>query len=97
MALFDLLGRRWAMGIIWNLYRGPSTFRSLQDACGRKSGAISPSILNARIRDLREAKLVSRTIEGYELTALGKELFIHMEPLDPWSRRWGKALAASHS
>ena len=30
MALFDLLGRRWAMGIIWNLAAGPATFRALQ-------------------------------------------------------------------
>ncbi|HUI71032.1 MAG TPA: hypothetical protein VL354_10975 [Spirochaetia bacterium] len=29
MAL-DLLGRRWAMGILWNLAGGPSTFRALQ-------------------------------------------------------------------
>jgi DNA-binding HxlR family transcriptional regulator len=92
MALFDLLGRRWAMGIIWNLYRGPSTFRDLQAACERKSGTISPSILNGRIRDLREAKLVSRTVDGYELTDLGKELFVLLEPLAPWSRKWSAEL-----
>jgi DNA-binding HxlR family transcriptional regulator len=93
MALFDLLGRRWAMGIVWNLYSGgPSTFRDLQSACERKSGTISPSILNSRIKDLQEAKLVSRTIEGYELTALGKELFLLLEPLAPWSQKWSKAL-----
>jgi DNA-binding HxlR family transcriptional regulator len=94
MALFDLLGRRWAMGIVWNLYRGPSTFRRLQSACEMKSGAISPSILNTRIKDLREARLVVRTLHGYELTALGKELFVLLEPLDPWSRRWGAKLSA---
>jgi DNA-binding HxlR family transcriptional regulator len=92
MALFDLLGRRWAMGIIWNLYRGPSTFRNLQSACESKGGIISPSILNSRIKDLQEAKLVKRTIDGYELTKMGKELFVLLEPLDPWSRKWGKAL-----
>ena len=32
MAAFDLLGRRWAMGIIWNLSKGPATFRSLAGA-----------------------------------------------------------------
>ncbi len=92
MALFDLLGRRWAMGIIWNLYRGPLTFRSLQSACERKSGTISPSILNSRIKDLQEANLVMRTLDGYELTQLGKELFILLESLDPWSQKWRSSL-----
>jgi DNA-binding HxlR family transcriptional regulator len=32
MVLFDLLSRRWAMGILWNLAEGPRTFRDLQDA-----------------------------------------------------------------
>jgi len=87
MALFGLLGRRWAMGIVWNLYQGPLTFRSLQGACEKKSGTISPSLLNSRIKDLREARLITRTLEGYELTLLGKELFVLLEPLDPWSRK----------
>jgi DNA-binding HxlR family transcriptional regulator len=94
MALFDLLGRRWAMGIVWNLYRGPATFRGLQAACEKKSGKISPSILNSRIKDLQEAKLVTRTLEGYELTPLGEELFVLLKPLDPWARKWSVKLPA---
>ena len=93
MALFDLLGRRWAMGIIWNLAAGPATFRALQSPTGRIQGkAISPSILNARLKDLQEAKLVVRTLDGYGLTPLGRQLFTLIEPLDPWSLEWGKAL-----
>jgi DNA-binding HxlR family transcriptional regulator len=93
MALFDLLGRRWAMGIIWNLAAGPATFRALQSPTGRVNGkTISPSILNARLKDLQEAQLVERTLDGYALTSLGKELFTLIEPLDLWSLEWGKAL-----
>jgi DNA-binding HxlR family transcriptional regulator len=92
MALFDLLGRRWAMGIVWNLAGGPMTFRALQAACERKSGTISPSILNSRIKDLQEAKLLERTTDGYELTELGRELFALLEPLHPWALKWGKSL-----
>jgi DNA-binding HxlR family transcriptional regulator len=92
MALFDLLGRRWAMGIIWNLAAGPSTFRALQGLQGRTSGTISPSTLNARLKDLQEARLVMRTLDGYELTELGRELFTLIEPLDAYSQRWGEAL-----
>ena len=80
------------MGIVWNLYRGPSTFRNLQEACERKSGKISPSVLNSRIKELQEAKLLIRTVEGYELTELGRELFLLLEPLDPWSMKWSRAL-----
>jgi DNA-binding HxlR family transcriptional regulator len=34
MALLDLLGRRWALGVLWNLSKGgPCTFRELQERC----------------------------------------------------------------
>ncbi len=92
MALFDLLGRRWAMGIIWNLSQGPMTFRVLQSNCERKGGAISPSILNTRIKDLQEANLVARTLDGYGLTPLGQEVFALIKPLGEWSQKWGATL-----
>jgi DNA-binding HxlR family transcriptional regulator len=93
MALFDLLGRRWAMGIVWNLAAGPATFRALQSPKGRVAGkTISPSILNARLKDLQEAKVVERTPDGYALTSLGRELFKLIEPLDLWSLKWGDEL-----
>jgi DNA-binding HxlR family transcriptional regulator len=91
-ALFDLLGRRWAMGIVWNLAPGPSTFRALQVPRSRASATISPSILNAGLKDLQEAKLVERTLEGYALTQLCQELFTLIEPLDAYSLKWGKTL-----
>ena len=92
MALFDLLGRRWAMGIVWNLAAGPLTFRALQAPRARRNVIISPSILNARLKDLQEAKLVERTLAGYVLTDLGRELFTLIEPLDAYSQKWGKAI-----
>jgi len=85
-ALFDLLGRRWALGILWNLEKGPCTFRNLQECCGD----ISPSILNSRIKDLREADLVEKTIDGYVLTSRGKELRAIILPLGKWSAVWSK-------
>jgi DNA-binding HxlR family transcriptional regulator len=86
MAVFDLLGRRWAMGIIWNLHRGPATFRSLQSACE----TISPSILNSRLKDLREAGLVNLGSDGYQLTALGEELFLLLKPFGEWAIKWAR-------
>jgi DNA-binding HxlR family transcriptional regulator len=86
MALFDLLGRTWAMGVLWQLQDGPCTFRELQARCE----SISPTILNSRIKDLREADVAERTIDGYQLTKRGKKLVGLIRPFGDWSREWAK-------
>lgn len=86
MALFDLLGRNWAMGIIWNLQGGSATFRELQQLCE----SISPGILNNRIKELREAAIIERSLEGYQLTRRGNELMELLRPFGEWSRCWSK-------
>lgn len=86
MTLFDLLGRAWSMGVIWQLQGGPYTFRELQERCG----LISPSILNSRIKDLKEADILERTLEGYQLTERGNELVKVLSPLGHWSMNWAK-------
>lgn len=86
MALFDLLGRTWAMGVVWQLQDGPYTFRLLQEKCE----SISPSILNSRIKELREAGIVDRTLEGYLLTKRGNELVELIRPFGKWSKIWAK-------
>lgn len=86
MAVFDLIGRTWAIGVVWQLQNGPCTFRELQERCE----LISPTILNSRIKDLREADVVERTLEGYQLTSRGKELIEIIKPLGNWSRKWAK-------
>lgn len=90
MAVFDLLGRRWAMGIIWNLSTGAATFRSLQSSCE----TISPSILNSRLKDLRDSGLIDRSIDGYQLTKMGEELFHLLKPFGDWSIRWATAVSS---
>ena len=84
MALFDLLGRSWAMGIIWHLNNGPSTFRKLQGYCE----TISPTSLNKRLKELTAACLIERTLNGYMLTDQGKELFELLSPLGTWAKEW---------
>ena len=86
MALLDLLGRSWAMGIVWHLYKGPSTFRRLQEYCE----TISPTTLNKRLKELRDSHLIVRTVEGYALTQQGKELYELIEPLGSWAKEWAK-------
>ena len=88
MALFDLLGRAWAMGVVWQLAKGHGTFRELQERCG----GVSPSLLNQRLKELRAAGLVEHDGTGYRLTALGDELFEHLDQLGSWSKRWAATL-----
>lgn len=88
MALIDLMGRRWVLRILWELRGGPLTFRALQDACG----GISPSVLNARLTDLRDAALIDPTPDGYALTVLGLELGNEFAALTQWAEKWARAL-----
>ena len=86
MALFDLLGRSWAMGIIWNLNEGSCTFRELQNRCE----TVSPTTLNVRLKELTSAHIIERTLEGYTLTAFGKELFELLLPIGKLAKGWSE-------
>ncbi|CAM2006341.1 winged helix-turn-helix transcriptional regulator [Acanthopleuribacter pedis] len=88
MALFDLLGRRWGMGVLWRLSEGPCSFRVLQERCE----TISPTILNRRLKELREAEFIVRCDQGYCLTDLGRELHQMLVPLSCFSRQWAEVL-----
>ncbi len=89
MALLDLLGRRWSLRIVWELREEPRRFRELQDLIGA-----SPTVVNARLGELREARLVELDPDsGYRLTALGAELLQLILPLHLWSEKWAKAVA----
>ncbi|MCP3143051.1 helix-turn-helix transcriptional regulator [Pyxidicoccus sp. QH1ED-7-1] len=87
MALLDLLGRRWLLRVIWELRSGPLTFRALREACGD----MSPTVLNTRLKELRDSDLVTLDAEeGYALTPLGRELMEHVLPLFDWAERWAR-------
>lgn len=88
MALFDLLGRAWAMGVVWQLDSGPCTFRQLQERCD----GISPTLLNRRLKELRATGLVEHGEGGYRLTSLGDSLYDLIEPLGEWAQHWAQAL-----
>ena len=89
MALFDLIGRRWAMGVLWTLAEiGPATFRELQDKCE----TISPAVLNQRLKELQAAQLVQKVASGYEVTGIGKEIYRHLVPLGSTAKVWAKRL-----
>ena len=87
MALLDLLGRRWALRILWELREGSLTSRALRTACDEAS----PTVVQARLSELREAGLVELLPgDGYRLTELGQELNETFLPLLRFAERWSK-------
>lgn len=88
MALFDLLGQKWTMRILWELRTAPLSFRALQGQCGE----LSPTVLNTRLKQLTQAQLLVSTETGYALTTLGVSLMDTLDPLRQWATRWGKAI-----
>jgi DNA-binding HxlR family transcriptional regulator len=88
MALLDLLGRRWALRVLWELRTGESlTFRELQARCAE----VSSSVLNDRLRELRQAGIVTaHPGQGYALTREGARLIEDLAPLDGWAKRWAR-------
>jgi DNA-binding HxlR family transcriptional regulator len=90
MALLDLLGRRWTLRVLWELRREAQPFRALQESCD----AVSPTVLNHRLREMRDAGLVELRAEGgYALTPEGRSLGAHLLPLHGWAERWARRRA----
>ena len=91
MALLDLLGRRGTLRLLWELRDGHAqSFRLLRAS----ADGISPSVLNTRLKELREARLVELAEGGYGLTPQGMELMRHMKPLNRWAEAWNSGLSA---
>ncbi len=81
--LLDLLGRRWSLRVLWELRDGPLSFRALRERCDE----VSPSVLNARLRELREAEIVELGAAGYQLSPSGEELGRQLLDLSAWAER----------
>ncbi|MEA2822179.1 MAG: hypothetical protein QOJ86_4183 [Bradyrhizobium sp.] len=84
MALLDLLGRRWTLRILWELREATLTSRALRQACDDAS----PTVLQARLAELRQAGFVELAPEGYRLTETGKQLLDTLLPLHRFAERW---------
>jgi DNA-binding HxlR family transcriptional regulator len=86
MAALDMLGRRGALRVLWELRGEPLTFRALQTACESNPGS-----LNTRLREFRDLGIVDHGTGGYRLTAQGRALMTALEPLQNWARDWAAA------
>lgn len=92
MALLDLLGRRWTLRLLWELRDGALTSRALRQACDD----ISPTVMQARLSDLRSALLVEhQRARGYALTSMGEDLLRSFAELYSFADRWAARAGAS--
>ncbi|MGH6627156.1 MAG: winged helix-turn-helix transcriptional regulator [Burkholderiaceae bacterium] len=83
--LLALLESRYALRVLWALKDGHSqTFRLLQDSVG----GITPNTLNTRIKELREAGLVSHGNDGYNVTPSGADLLKRLSDLQAFAGKW---------
>ena len=80
----ELLGRRWAMRLIWELRRDALSFSELRERCG----GVSPSVLSTRLGELTDAGIVDRDgARRYTLTASGRELARLLYEINRWAER----------
>jgi DNA-binding HxlR family transcriptional regulator len=85
--LFDLLGRRWALRILWELRAESVGFAELQVRCD----GMSTSVLSQRLVELRDAGLVEqRDRAGYALTDPGSKLLARLKFFDDWATQWAE-------
>jgi DNA-binding HxlR family transcriptional regulator len=79
----DLLGRRWALRIVWELRRNTLSFSELR----RRTG-ISPSVLSARLGDLAGGGVVEADSgRRYRLSGRGRELARVLYELNRWAEQ----------
>jgi DNA-binding HxlR family transcriptional regulator len=90
MAALDLLGRRWALRVLWELRDEPLGFRALQQRCD----GMSSSVLRDRLAELTAAGLVATVDDGrYALTGTGRSLGQALGPLHEWAKAWARQAA----
>jgi len=85
MVALDVLGRRGALRVLWELRDAPMTFRTLQTAAD-----MNPASLNKRIKELRELEIIDHSGDGYHLTKHGRSLMAAFEPLQAWATAWAR-------
>jgi DNA-binding HxlR family transcriptional regulator len=87
--VLELLGRRWALRLVWELRRSTLSFSELRARTG-----ISPSVLSLRLRDLGKAGVLERdTGRRYRLSGRGRELARILYELNRWAEQHQTARA----
>jgi DNA-binding HxlR family transcriptional regulator len=93
LALLDVLGRRWALRILWELRAEPASFQALQRRCD----SMSTSVLSQRLGELRDAQLVKNGHGEYTLTEHGVRLLARLDGIDEWTQQWARTIKGATS
>ena len=90
--ILDLLSRRWALRIVWELRRDRLSFSDLS-----RRLEISPSVLTTRLAELVEAGIceVEEGGRGYSLTGRGRELARVLYEVNRWANATSSEPSAS--
>lgn len=97
MASADILGDKWTLLLLREMFLGTTRFGRFQKAIPR----MSPSILSKRLKTLEAAEIIIRrtTPAGqaaeYRLTRSGRELGPIVENMAIWGMRWRKRSIAA--
>lgn len=97
MASADLLGDKWTLLLLREMFLGTTRFGGFQKAIPR----MSPSILSKRLKTLEAAEIIIRKsaptsqTADYTLTRSGRELGPIVENMAIWGMRWRKRSIAA--
>ena len=92
LALLDLLGRRWALRVLWELRLEPASFQALHRRCD----SMSTSVLSQRLAELRDAQLIEKDQAGsYALTEAGSILLSRLDGIDEWTQEWARTVRSA--
>jgi DNA-binding HxlR family transcriptional regulator len=97
MASADILGDKWTLLLLREMFLGTTRFSRFQKAIPR----MSPSILSKRLKTLEAAEIIIRKPEPtgqaaeYKLTRSGRELGPIVENMAVWGMRWRKRSIAA--
>ncbi|MFI7449464.1 winged helix-turn-helix transcriptional regulator [Nonomuraea sp. NPDC049714] len=96
----EVVGQRWAPGILLALARGAERFTDIAASVA----GISARMLTLRLKQLESAGLVERTVVPttpvsvrYHLTPRGTDLLAALQPIAGYVRRWNDDPGASAS
>lgn len=94
----EVIGGKWTVQILRDLFEGTRRFGQLQQSLG----GVSPKMLIARLRELEERGLVTRTLfpeipprVEYSLTDDGKTLRPIVDSMAHWGSTHGKTIGLS--
>lgn len=91
----DILGKRWALLILLELYKGESKEKRFNEL-KKGLGGITPKILSLRLSELEEEGLIRKHIDNskipikceYSLTESGEDFINIIQEIKKWGLKW---------